>query len=122
MSLRRQLFITNFFLLCIISAFSQNDIPKQVLRFTSQHTSFPDSAREHGHTYDSVWYSPKEHYSDSSVLLIVPETLNRKRKFDLIFWFHGWNNNIDTANKFYEIERQFLESKKNAVLVLAETA
>jgi hypothetical protein len=114
--------VTVLLLFHIISAFSQNDLPKKESRFTSTHTSFPDSARAHGHTYDSVWYSPKEHYSDSSVLVIVPKTFHRSGKLELIFWFHGWNNNIDTAVQFYEIERQFLQSKRNAVLVLAETA
>ena len=48
--------------------------------------------------------------------------MKRKGKIDLIFWFHGWHNNIDTALKFYEIEKQFIASKRNAILVLAETA
>ncbi|MGZ3939741.1 MAG: hypothetical protein ACXVLT_14115, partial [Flavisolibacter sp.] len=83
-----------------ISAFSQQ---AKTVRFTSRYTSFPDSGRSNGHTYDSVFYSTRDHYSDSSVLLVVPDNLRRKNKVDLIFWFHGWNNNIDTANQFYEL-------------------
>lgn len=94
----------------------------KTIRFSSRYTSFPDSARVNGHTYDSIYYSAKDHYRDSSVLLIVPKNLSRTNKVNLIFWFHGWNNNIDTANQFYEIQKQFLTSGKNAVLVLAETA
>ena len=94
----------------------------KTIRFSSRYTSFPDSARVNGHTYDSIYYSAKDHYRDSSVLLIVPKNLSRTNKVDLIFWFHGWNNNIDTANQFYEIQKQFLASGKNAVLVLSETA
>ena len=101
-----------------ISAFSQET---KTIRFTSRYTSFPDSARRNGHTYDSVFYSNEDHYSDSTVLLLVPTNFARKNKVDLIFWFHGWNNNIDTAIQFYEIEKQFLSSRRNAVLVLAET-
>lgn len=122
MILNKSLFITSLFFLCAISAFSQTDVPKQVLRFTSPHTSFPDPARAQGYIHDTVLYSLKEHYSDSSVLVVVPKTLHRNGKLNIVFWFHGWNNNIDTAIQFYEIERQFLESKRNAVLVLAETA
>ncbi|MGZ3925086.1 MAG: hypothetical protein ACXVBJ_15035 [Flavisolibacter sp.] len=102
-----------------ISAFSQQS---KTVRFTSRYTSFPDSGRSNGHTYDSVFYSTRDHYSDSSVLLVVPDNLRRKNKVDLIFWFHGWNNNIDTANQFYELEKQFLSSRRNAILVLSETA
>ncbi|MGZ3880851.1 MAG: hypothetical protein ACXVBF_05915, partial [Flavisolibacter sp.] len=102
-----------------ISAFSQQ---AKTVRFTSRYTSFPDSGRSNGHTYDSVFYSTRDHYSDSSVLLVVPDNLRRKNKVDLIFWFHGWNNNIDTANQFYELEKQFLSSRRNTILVLSETA
>ena len=45
-----------------------------------------------------------------------------KKKVDMIFWFHGWNNNIDTALIEYGLSRQFAEANVNAVLVLAETA
>jgi len=103
----------------VITVWSQE---ARTIRFSSRYTSFPDTARVNGHTYDSIFYSAKDHYRDSSVLLIVPKNLSRTNKVDLIFWFHGWNNNIDTANQFYEIQKQFLASGKNAVLVLSETA
>ena len=63
-----------------------------------------------------------EHYTDSTVLLVVPRRLDHTEKIDLIFWFHGWRNNIDTAAEFYKLTKQFIESGRNAVLVLAETA
>lgn len=102
--------------------FCQTSSGAKEIRFTSHYSSFPDSLRAKGYTYDSVFYSVNDHYKDSSVLLIVPRNFHVKNKVDLIFWFHGWNNNIDTANQFYEIGKQFLASGKNAVLVLAETA
>lgn len=40
----------------------------------------------------------------------------------MIFWFHGWNNNIDSALTEYGLSRQFADAGINAVLVLAETA
>jgi len=43
-------------------------------------------------------------------------------KVDLIFWFHGWRNAVDSAAIKYQLIRQFLASGLNAVLVLAETA
>jgi hypothetical protein len=94
----------------------------KTFRFTSHHTSFPDTARISGHLYDSVLYDAATHYSDSSVLVIVPPQFSAKENVDLVFWFHGWRNNIDTAKSFYELEKQFIASKRNAVLVLAETA
>src|SRR5215831_634453 len=113
----RRILATSVCLVHIVCSYSQKEI-----RFTSTHTSFPDSTRANGHTYDSVFYSASEHYTDNSVLLLVPKKLNAKRTVDLVFWFHGWHNNIDTALAFYELKKQFLESNRNAVLVLAETA
>jgi len=114
--------VASIFLVLWQIAPAQDNELARVLRFNSNNTSFPDSARAHGYTYDSTFYSATEHYNDNSVLLIIPRDLNRKDKIDLIFWFHGWNNNIDTAIKFYEIEKQFIASKRNAMLVMAETA
>ena len=55
----------------------------------SSHTSFPDTGRRLGHVYSGKLYSAKEHYNDSTVLIIAPKNLNAKKKVDLVFWFHG---------------------------------
>jgi hypothetical protein len=88
----------------------------------SSHTAFPDTGRANGHVYDKVLYSSAEHYQDSTVLIIAPQNLDAKKTVDLIFWFHGWHNNVDNAAVYYELTKQFIASKRNAVLVLAETA
>ena len=93
-----------------------------ILKITSSNTSFPDTGRVNGHTYDDNFYDAAHHYMDSSVILVTPQTLKANKHVDLIFWFHGWNNNIDTAIVKYKLSRQFADSKINAVLVLAETA
>jgi len=88
----------------------------------SSHTSFPDTGRANGHNYHKVLYTAADHYHDSSVLIIVPKNLNVKEKINLVFWFHGWHNNVDNAAVYYELSKQFIASKRNAVLILAETA
>jgi hypothetical protein len=120
--LKKTLLLEILLLIQLSYAFSQENKTLKEIRFTSHYTSFPDSVRAAGYTYDSVFYSAKDHYQDNSVLMIVPKNFHAKKKVDLIFWFHGWRNNIDTANQFYELEKQFLASGKNAILVLAETA
>lgn len=94
----------------------------QQFKFTSTNTSFPDTARAKGHLYHNSLYTAADHYSDSSVIIITPKKFAAGKKIDLIFWFHGWNNNIDSALVRYGLARQFAESGSNAVLVLAETA
>ncbi len=114
-----------FFLFCcsLISALSftqNNDL--NIFRITSPHTSFPDTARANGHLYNKVLYDAATHYMDSSVLIIAPKKINAHKKVDLVFWFHGWGNNIDSAAIRHQIIKQFAASRLNAVLVFAETA
>lgn len=88
----------------------------------SPHTSFPDSGRSGGHVYDSVLYDAANHYSDNTVLMVVPNELNTHKRVDFVFWFHGWRNQVDTALVAYELSRQWAAAHRNAILVLAETA
>ena len=97
-------------------------LPLNLFKITSSNTSFPDTGRMQGHIYNNVLYNTADHYSDSSVIIIIPKKFKAKKKIDMIFWFHGWNNNIDTALIEYGLSRQFAEADVNAVLVLAETA
>jgi len=110
------------FLASIFASISYGQTHLHYFKITSHYTSFPDTGRAAGHLYDSVWYSTADHYSDSSVLIIPPEHFYANNSVDLIFWFHGWNNNIDSTIIRYGLARQFEQSKINAVLVLAETA
>ena len=94
----------------------------KLLHFVSPHTAFPDTGRRFGHVYDSVLYDAPAHYQDSQVLILVPDRLDRSGAVDMIFWFHGWRNNIDTALQYYHLSQQFLAAHRQAVLVMAETA
>jgi len=93
-----------------------------IFHIYSSHTAFPDSGRLKGHVSDSAFYSTKDHYRDSTVLIIAPKNLDVKKSVDLVFWFHGWSNNVDHAAVEYELTKQFIESNRNAVLAMAETA
>jgi hypothetical protein len=102
--------------------FAQADRGAVVFHIQSSHTSFPDTARLKGHTGNQVFYNAGDHYSDSNVLIVAPKNLKADKKVDLIFWFHGWHNNIDTALAYYQLTRQLMTSGINAVLVLPEAA
>jgi predicted esterase len=112
----------HLFCLLLISTitFSQNN-ELNIFRITSSHTSFPDTARTKGHTYNKVLYDAATHYMDSSVLIVAPKKLKANKKVDLIFWFHGWGNDIDSAAKRFKLIKQFEASNLNAVFVLPET-
>ena len=117
--LKQIVFIFFLFFICGYCV-AQND--QHFYTITSSYTSFPDTARAKGHTYKNILYTADDHYMDSSVQIIIPENLDAGRKVDILFWFHGWGNNIDSAIVRYELAKQFAASKVNAVLVLAETA
>jgi hypothetical protein len=110
------------FLLFVFFHLTAQTNETRTFHFTSPHTSFPDTGRAKGHVYDSVLYDATTHYTDSSVLIFVSPHFFAEKKVDLVFWFHGWRNNIDTAIAFYELGKQFVNSQINAVLVMAETA
>lgn len=102
------------------SAQTENDA--RLFRITSAYTSFPDTARAIGHTYSKVLYPAAVHYSDSSVLIAVPSKFKTGKQADLVFWFHGWRNTIDSAAVYFELTKQFIASTRNAILVFPEGA
>jgi hypothetical protein len=95
----------------------------RLFHFTSSNTCFPETKRLNGYIYDSNFYDFANHYRDSSVVMIIPDNFHELNdSVDLIFWFHGWHNNIDTALDYYHLATQFITARKNAILVLAEAA
>ena len=111
-----------FFLLLSVFTRCVCQVQLNQVKITSSNTSFPDTGRINGHLYNDILYKAADHYSDSSVIIVTPKNFIANKKVDMIFWFHGWNNNIDTALASYGLSRQFGESAINAILVLAETA
>lgn len=96
-------------------AFTQNQF-----KISSQYSMFPDKERSTGHNYANKTYSFEEHYNDSSILIIVPKTINFNKKFTLIFYFHGWNNSNEKATEEFQLEKQLENSNKNAILIFPE--
>lgn len=83
---------------------------------------FPHPQRANGHVYDGKTYSAAEHYSDSSVAFFVPKGFHASSSVDLVLYFHGWGNSIDSAFRRFNVVEQFSASGKNAILIAAEAA
>jgi hypothetical protein len=81
---------------------------------------FPHADRVNGRLYNNQTFSAKDHYSDSSVAIFIPKGFKPGKTIDLVVYFHGWNNNIDSACAQYKLIEQFSESKKNALFVFPE--
>lgn len=81
---------------------------------------FPHPKRAAGHTYNNQTFPVEKHYSDSSVAIFIPAGFSPQKKTDLVIYFHGWYNNIDSACEQFQLIEQFAEAKKNAIFVFPE--
>jgi hypothetical protein len=106
-----------FFFLLMNTANAQTG---KTIRFATTNSMFPDTLRKNGLTYNGKLFDAATHYSDSSVLIYVPSGFSPKEKINLVFWFHGWGNNIDTACKQFQLAEQFESSGRNAIFVFPE--
>ena len=87
---------------------------------TSPFTTFPHEKRAQGHTYEGKSYPADVHYSDRTVAIFVPKGFRAGDATNLVFYFHGWRNNVDDTLKQFRVAEQLAASGVNAVLVLAE--
>jgi len=81
---------------------------------------FPHPERTDGHNYKNQKYSFQEHYNDSSVALFIPKGFEPTAPTNIILYFHGWYNNIDTASTQFKIIEQVSQSNKNAIFIFPE--
>jgi hypothetical protein len=89
---------------------------------TSPFTMFPHEKRATGHTYEGKSYPADVHYSDRTVAIFVPKGFRAGDATNLVFYFHGWRNNVDDTFAKFRVAEQLAASGVNAVLVLAEGA
>ena len=81
---------------------------------------FPHPLRSAGRSYGPRFFPADKHYNDSSVAIFIPKNFRQARKIDIVIHFHGWFNNIDSTLQQFRLIEQFVESGKNAILVVPE--
>ena len=81
---------------------------------------FPHPDRAQGRLYNNQTFSAREHYTDSSVAIFIPKGFKPTANIDIVVYFHGWYNNLDSACAQFKLIEQFAESKKNALFVFPE--
>jgi hypothetical protein len=94
--------------------------PEIYFKTHSQYAPFPDSARLNGHEYEGKYFAYKDHYDDSAVQILIPLNFTAKKPIELFIWFHGWNNNIDSASGYYGLTEQFRNAGRNAIFIFPE--
>lgn len=94
-----------------------------LLKLSSKYSLFPDSLRNiEPRIYQNKTYAANEHYNDSSLLIFIPTKFNASKPYEIVFWFHGWNNTIDSTIQSFNLIEQFANAHKNALLVFVESA
>lgn len=81
---------------------------------------FPHPDRAKGHEYHKQLFSADKSYSDNSVAIFVPKGFRQTEKVDFVVHFHGWNNHVEKVLSHYQLIQQFVESGRNAVLVVPQ--
>ena len=81
---------------------------------------FPHSSRADGHKYQDKFFPADKHYSDSTVAIFIPKGCREGKRVDVVVHFHGWGNSVEGTLRQFKLIEQFVESRKNAVLVVPE--
>jgi hypothetical protein len=81
---------------------------------------FPHPSRAEGHKYEDKFFSAEKNYSDSSVAIFVPKGFRPTGKVDFVVHFHGWGNYVERVLQRYQLIEQFVESGRNAILVVPQ--
>jgi hypothetical protein len=92
----------------------------QILKLHLENAPFPHPLRANGHSYQEKFFSADAHYSDNSVLCVIPENYKPGRQNDFVIHFHGWNNTIDSVNSYFHLGEQFLAAQKNALFIIPQ--
>ncbi len=88
--------------------------------FSMENAPFPHESRKDGHTYKNRFFSAEEHYSDSSVALFIPKGYEAGERIHLLYYFHGWGNNIRKAMDEFHLREMVAGSEKNVIMVFPE--
>jgi hypothetical protein len=81
---------------------------------------FPHPERSDGLVYQGKIYSIQQHYNDSRVVLFIPRNFEKTSSTNLVIYFHGWFNNVDSACTRFKLVEQFSQSNLNAIFVFPE--
>ncbi|MFH1213803.1 MAG: hypothetical protein V1681_06925 [Candidatus Neomarinimicrobiota bacterium] len=125
----RTLFFTGLSIMIASAAFTQTvprDLAQRYLKtgsllyFPLKNAPFPHPARDNGYTYNGQFFPKARHYDNNTVAVFFPTQLALGETVDFVVYFHGWWNNLDSVLRTFKIVDQFIETKKNAVLVIPQ--
>lgn len=81
---------------------------------------FPHPSRANGHEYDDKLFPAAQHYSDSTVALFIPKGWRDSASVDLLYYFHGWDNEVAQSLQEMALRETLVASGKNVILVFPQ--
>lgn len=81
---------------------------------------FPHPQRADGYSAQGKSFPAAEYYQDNTVAIFVPKGFKAAPRPDFVIHFHGWHNNVTNVLQRYELIDQFVESRRNAILVVPQ--
>jgi len=88
--------------------------------FPMANAPYPHASRENGFTIGDRTFPRDPHYIDNSVALFIPNDYRPAEPVDLLFYFHGHDNNLRKALAQYKLREQVAASRQNVILVFPE--
>jgi hypothetical protein len=80
---------------------------------------YPHNSREDGFKGSSKTYGP-EHYTDSTVGIVIPAGYKPGDTVDYIVHFHGHMNHVANVLPKYKLPQQLVAAKVNAILIVPQ--
>jgi hypothetical protein len=88
--------------------------------FKMENAPYPHESRKDGYVYKEKTFPLDPHYNDNSVAIFIPDGYIPTEETNLLFYFHGWGNNIEDAFEKFLLREQVSASGKNVILVFPE--
>jgi hypothetical protein len=92
----------------------------EILLRPFKNAAYPHESRKDGWKYQTTTYSAADHYSDSTVGIVIPRNYRPGDTVDYIIHFHGWNNHVAKVLPYYQLPEQLAESDVNAILLVPQ--
>lgn len=92
----------------------------QLLLRWFKNAPYPHPSRADGFKTGDKVFSAAEHYSDSTVGIFIPKGFKPRPATDFVVHFHGHNNHVSRVFQQFDLQKQFVKSGLNAVLVVPQ--
>lgn len=88
--------------------------------FRMENAPFPHASRAEGYTYQETFFPADLHYSDNTVAIYLPTGFDASERVHLLYYFHGWGNNVAQSFEQYQLREMVARSGRNVALVFPQ--